>query len=751
MKDSISFENYIPDNPVDSKEQDRFQRYPFAQRIAETIIARKAKESIVIGLFGEWGEGKSSVINFIKKEISNQSSEYIQVTFNPWRFTDESTLLATFFNTLALKVKEAANSEINIEDTVNRANWFARKTTKIKTSWNKSKGPLQNNIEKVGELLKDYGQLASFIKLGKAAESIGKKIGETDIEELKHRIGKLLELSKKRIVIYIDDIDRLDKDEMHSIFRLVKLTGDFAFTSYILSFDEKMVASAIGNRFGEGNKRSGKNFLEKIIQVPLQIPKAQSKDLNEYALEIIEKSMKNNGIILSEQETQRFIEQFTKNILPKLNTPRLAVRYGNSISFTLPLLKNEVNMVDLLLIQAINIFYPNHYLLVKDNPDYFISTYSNIYGGGKNEKKVERLKKRLNKIGEELTEEHKANIQELLTDLFPLIKTAFTPYHNNYEQYENNWYKEMNISSEHYFNRYFSFTVLKGDISDVTFKNFISELESEDDLAKLDLKLKKILEFADKKSFTIKLRSFENSFNLKSSKKLAYLLSDNIHLFSNKNGFMGINYGTPFNDLALIIFHLIKNEKNNTDQFEFAKEMMEYPRFDFAYAINNWLRSGRTPEEKIFEQDQYMKLAEVLVRRAENESKPKTIFEEFPYYIGFLINCWKEIDSKSYDQYVKSYLDLNHENVFNLLESFLPMQTMTSEPEPFRADLDEKIYERISKNLDESLILQTIKKLEVYNKLEDEEVYWNPFGEEKYSRLNMLRQFKHWYENKNSR
>jgi predicted KAP-like P-loop ATPase len=68
----------------------------------------------------------------------------------------------------------------------------------------------------------------------------------------------------------MDDIDRLDKEEIQAIFRLVKLTADFPNTVYILSCDIERVAEALAERYG--SKDAGKSFLEKIIQLSLPLP-----------------------------------------------------------------------------------------------------------------------------------------------------------------------------------------------------------------------------------------------------------------------------------------------------------------------------------------------------------------------------------------------------------------------------------------------------------------------------------------------
>lgn len=76
-------DNYLADKPISEEKDDKFQRYNFSKRIAETILNRKSSDSIVIGLYGAWGEGKTSVLNFIKQELNPHYPNVIQFSFNP--------------------------------------------------------------------------------------------------------------------------------------------------------------------------------------------------------------------------------------------------------------------------------------------------------------------------------------------------------------------------------------------------------------------------------------------------------------------------------------------------------------------------------------------------------------------------------------------------------------------------------------------------------------------------------------------
>ena len=103
------------------------------------------------------------------------------------------------------------------------------------------------------------------VKPGDAAKGVGEAMSNVGLDALRRRIEGMLDETNKRLVILIDDIDRLDRDETHAIFKLVKLSASFRHTSYVLAFDDSVVSAALGERYGAGGAPAGRAFLEKII------------------------------------------------------------------------------------------------------------------------------------------------------------------------------------------------------------------------------------------------------------------------------------------------------------------------------------------------------------------------------------------------------------------------------------------------------------------------------------------------------
>jgi len=702
-------ENYTSDKPILNKENDAFQRFEFSKRIADTISERKNQDSIVFGIFGIWGEGKSTVLNFINQELMT-SGNILTLSFNPWRYGDEDNLIKNFLK----KVAELLGKE------------------------------LDSNKEKFAGFIGKYGSIGSVF--GVDLSDIGKNIATVDLEELKNRVDEFLNESAKRLVIFIDDIDRLDKQEIYSLFRLVKLTADFKNTTYILSFDQEMVASAIGDRFGSGDKKAGENFLEKIIQVPLTIPKAQPDALKKFCFLLVDNAINNSKIELSKEEVQRFVYQFTTNILNRLNTPRLAVRYGNTLSFSMPLLKGEVNLVDLMLIEALRVFYPNHYSFVKNNPDYFIGSYSRIYETGNDENKINSIKEHFNRLENELHENDKPKVRDLLSNLFPRLDTAFGNYHFGNETY-NEWYLQKRIVSTKYFDRYFSYAVIEGDISDVEFKLLLETIAQTDNIDEITKKVTDLIERTSKDNFLHKLRSLEKEYSWDSAKKIAKTICNISEKLPKEGGMMSMGFETPFGQAAIFILQLMKYHKKEKDLFDFAVELMNYPKlFNFAYEINNWLRSGERKEDKLFSDEQYQELAKVLTERALSESKDNSIFESFPDYIGYLAHTWAERDKPGFDKYVEDYLNKKKENVIYLLQSYVPTVRSSAKPEPFKGDLTKDRYEYLVSFYSKDDLNKRILEIYSLEEIQSEEPFWiDIVGDKDYTDLNMVRQFTRWH------
>ena len=381
----------------------------------------------------------------------------VPIWFNPWRFSDETSLLLSFFATVASALDKSS------------------KTKK----------------EKVGDLFRDYGTVVGEIAVeaygvkfsaGKAVSKLGEKLSTVSLEEKRQHIADMLGTSGKRIVVFLDDIDRLDRIEAQAVFKLLKLTANFEHVSYVMAFDRDIVASAIGQRFGGGDKQAGYDYLEKIVQVNLDLPVADRDALAQLCIDGVNGALRIASVSLTPEQNQEFQLAFLQYIVPALNTPRLAKLYANSVAFVLPLLAGEVNPVDLLILEAIKFLYPLLHQDIRTAPQIYTGQFgwdlSDISDRGANSK--EHLAKLLeNAAGPEAK-----RARSLLTDLFPQLQQLFRA--GKYGDHnEERIQREQRVSSLDYLWRYLTCSIPTGDISDQEVDRFLQAIAtlSEGDVA----------------------------------------------------------------------------------------------------------------------------------------------------------------------------------------------------------------------------------------------------------------------------
>jgi hypothetical protein len=99
-------------NPAVHPDEDEFNRWPFSRALADRVVALGSTEGApVVGLYGKWGYGKSSVLNFIKHHLEQEhAGKVVLFEFNPWFFTSQEELLAAFFADLAARLEQSLGS-----------------------------------------------------------------------------------------------------------------------------------------------------------------------------------------------------------------------------------------------------------------------------------------------------------------------------------------------------------------------------------------------------------------------------------------------------------------------------------------------------------------------------------------------------------------------------------------------------------------------------------------------------------------
>jgi len=697
---------YSPDLAVSTEEEDQFKRYGFAKRVATTINDHREPNSIIFGLYGAWGEGKSSIINFVNQELK-QHPDIICLYLNPWRYRDEESLLYHFFE-------------------------------KISQSLNKQ---LRSNSDKAAAFIEKYKGVSNLF--GYDVSQLSTALSDSDLEILKRRVNEFLEESSFRLVVFVDDVDRLDKDEIYTLFRIIKLTADFTNTTYVLSFDPEMVGAAIGERFGKGTAISGQNFIEKIIQVPLPIPKVQPDSIRKFCISQLNEAFANDYDI-EPKEVNRFLHQFTYNILPRIKTPRLAIRYSNALAFYVPLTYGEVNTVDMMLLEALKLFYPKHYTFVKNNSEYFIGSYESrdAYSTNKDEKK-DRITKHLKRLNHGLSEHEISSVRELLIELFPVLDSVFSNVVYGGKQYTN-WRNEKRVASASYFERFFSYTILDGDLSDIKFDEFIDSIDN-NDVESIGHSITLLIAASSEQTFLFKVEQKIEELDWSIAVKLiegVISISDSLDIEGTPQN---LGFDSGIKQVSMAIYRLFSLDKHKGhDKLTVAKTYVKNASVELANEIVYWLDKGVGESDKLFSTEQIDSLNNIILEKVVAEDG--WLWHNHRSECHVILRLWEKVNENAMKEYVNSFISESPENTLTFLESYLPKTRTLGSKDFQKADLSKDNYASLIKYAEPNKVKEELEKLYTAEKLSEEEVYWSERDWKANTSINAARQFLHWHE-----
>ncbi|MBI3616880.1 MAG: AAA family ATPase [Candidatus Omnitrophica bacterium] len=437
---------FRPDQPIQSKNEDLLGRQAFSIALADAICSYQDKNSIVVGLYGAWGSGKTSIINMSLERIEAISKDKLKkerpvvIKFNPWNYSDQNQLISQFFKQLSAGLK---------------------------------KSDFADDAKKVGEQLEVY---ASFFEplalislpgvgvpaviLSKVFQLVGKAskgwgvLKSKELAEVKSDLNRLLKKASAKIIIVIDDIDRLNNIEIRQIFQLIKSLGDFPNTIYLLAFDKNVVINAL-KKVQEG---SGREYLEKIVQIPFEVPLADKQEIERLLFSQLDQLIKD---LPEDQWDQVYwgniyhsgLKHFFENI-------RDVTRYVNALRLSFEMVRGEVNAIDFMAITGLQVFLPDVYAGIRDNKDLFAGASRDRGSQAQKDEDLKACENILSCAGDV----DKEQLKDFLKRLFPRLESILG--NMNYgSDWLDNWRKAGRICSPDIFDTFFRLSLPKNELS----------------------------------------------------------------------------------------------------------------------------------------------------------------------------------------------------------------------------------------------------------------------------------------------
>jgi hypothetical protein len=565
---------------------DLLQRKSIINKLFNAIIRCNPDGKFVISLEGKWGSGKTTILNNIKKKLIDFDSNIVIIDeFDPWIYSDQESLLYNMFDIILKK-------------------------TGFKYSTLSMKHMISNVCDTIFGIKKEV----------KIFKSISRKTNE--IAFIKTQINDYLKLCGKKVVFYIDNIDRAESKNVILLFKLVGNVFGFERVTYILSFDDERVKKIFDNDLNIDYQ-----YLKKIIQMQIRVPEVDRTVLEG----VFKVCMKNLALAYGETtENLYFYNTILDCICTKIKDIRDLKRFINSVISSTFAENSYLNKKDLLAIEYLRLYNFDLYNSIYQNRKFYIShdkiVDRDVYMASFDKKEFNKRAKLY--YDELFSGQENIGYIDLLSELFPYVKKYKDKQELEYDGYfsSNNDYqsivRDRRICSGKYFDLYFTYT--ENDYLQIhrLVTSFIESMNTSSclgDRESIFIKFIESMHTSYHKEIFELMQLYIEDLNDDATNDIIYILFNNITIIDDSSIFLGLN---ARGRLGIIIWELL--QKNTEKQYDdFLKAISkEYAKIEIISTILYWFDHDREGKNKIGRkekwQDLYKNMGDEILKESIN-------------------------------------------------------------------------------------------------------------------------------------
>lgn len=344
------------DRPIERPDQDEFGCTAYAARLADALTSQAASKGLVLGVEGRWGSGKSSLLALTLAELRTRPGQAMVVEFRPWLVGDRDQLLGALFQDLA---KSIAAIELAQGDASRSTAQAVRSAASKARDFARHLGPIGKLAGLAGSVLPGAGLFGKVVEA--AAEAARQADLGPTLAERKDELSEALDNLGHRIVVAIDDVDRLEPKEVAELLRLVRSVADFPNVAYLLCYD----GATLGRAIERGTQvENGRVYLEKIVQTEIGVPRPES-----FALRRLFSSELAGFAECGEEVRPRLSHVIDTAGGRALDTPRTVMRVLDGLRIFWPALNGRADLADLVWIRIMAVTAPNTYRWIEEYVD----------------------------------------------------------------------------------------------------------------------------------------------------------------------------------------------------------------------------------------------------------------------------------------------------------------------------------------------------------------------------------------------
>lgn len=605
---------------------DLLERDGIINQLYRTILYSQPDNGYVISLEGEWGSGKTTILNHTKHLLEQDTDDrFILINnFDPWVYGSQEALLLAMYDTLLRNVG-------------------------VKYSPYRSKKLLE--------------QLSSVVTKEYVAGSIlhsllfGGSTPNDSLTRIRQQISTFIVSTGKTVVFFIDNLDRASADNIVLLLKVISTVFDFPRVVYVLAFDRGRMDSILGE-----TREMNVRYMEKIIQQEIKVPPIGKAERERVYSICIENLLTAYGVKAEEVQGYRAICGVILQKAPELRKFKRLINSAFSMTFCDD---NILDKRDLLGLEAIGFFDRELYEEIRRHPKFFVShdkyTDWQTFGLG-----LQREK--LNQEGAEYFQTlfaKYAAYEELLQEMFPYVRK----YKNRVElvsAYEgedtdaDEIARRARICSGKYFDLYFSYGSNQYLLVKKAVEAYVQQINDAADGGAVRKTVLDMLEVSAQEEQVEWIERFENYLEqINEARKLdvAKTLMDNIQQINEESGFLRLSSRAR----AEVVIAELLMQCPKADFGEYMDSIVR--RYEFIHNISSvlrWMRSGSRRFSADDLEERTEKVQSVFSGLCQEIVEQRISLYEDAYYrpgsIWALYRHFAEADCTVFDDYISDIL-----------------------------------------------------------------------------------------------
>ncbi len=285
----------------DTESEEDYLNFGEVSQLAVDILAADRMLPVSIGVFGNWGAGKSSLLKLIEQSLKKDEKKWIVIKFDAWLYQGYDDARAALLEVIATELTKVAVGNASLTEKTKKL--FSRVSGVRLLSFLAEGAAMLAGIPTGGLLARGIGVLGNaadgiqdqeeYANLGETAKetkdqvsgllkSEAKKSPPQQIDAFRKDYGEILEELGQPLVVVIDNLDRcLPTNAIHTL-EAIRLFLFLNNTAFIIAADEEMIRSSVADYFKGASDRHRIDYLDKLIQVPIRVPKAGAREVRSY-------------------------------------------------------------------------------------------------------------------------------------------------------------------------------------------------------------------------------------------------------------------------------------------------------------------------------------------------------------------------------------------------------------------------------------------------------------------------------------